>query len=525
MTPPKRSLLRLDVKDLGAGRSTPTRAPGPGRRALAHRFLRRRVLGHFGLASVAAGVALAAYALINAPSASTSEPFDAAQRAVAVVPSPSPTPRPDPAADATATVLASLDLRAHHGAPLGDDSTAAAPVRDSSPAESEPAAAESKAAAEPKAAVDADYAWVTATVKKRDTLSRIFERHGLRINDAYAVVELDAAAPLRSIRPGQKIQLAMDDRGGGALAALRYGLGEFTTLHIAAEDDRFTAEVITRTPEIRLRGAKAVIQTSLLRAAKRAGIEFETIYDLAQLFDWQIDFAREIQRGDQFAVIFEERYVDGEKVGNGDIIAAELIASGRRLRAVRHVDEHGRRAYYAPNGDGIERSFLRSPVKFGRVTSNFTHKRFHPILKKWRAHRGVDYGVAHGTEVRSTGDGVVTLAGNRTGYGKTVTVRHGAKYTTLYAHLRGFATGIKTGARVKQGDVIGYVGSTGWATGAHLHYEFRVGGVHRNPLTVELPSSDPIAERYKPAFLTRADAWVAKLAHIGSPLAQLDIAH
>ena len=513
MTPPKRSLLRLDLKDLGAARSTPARAPGPGRHALAHRFLRRRVLGHFGLASVAAGVALGAYALINAPSASTSEPFDAAQRAVAVVPSPSPspTPRPDPAADTTATVLASLDLRAHHGTPPGDDSTAAAPVRDSSPAEAKPAA-------------NADYAWVTATVKKRDTLSRIFERHGLRINDAYAVVELDDAAPLRSIRPGQKIQLAMDDRGG-ALAALRYGLGEFTTLHIAAEDGRFTAEVITRTPEIRLRGAKAVIQTSLLRAAKRAGIGFETIYDLAQLFDWQIDFAREIQRGDQFAVIFEERYVDGEKVGNGDIIAAELIASGRRLRAVRHVDEHGRRAYYAPNGDGIERSFLRSPVKFGRITSNFTHKRFHPILKKWRAHRGVDYGVARGTEVRSTGDGVVTLAGNRTGYGKTVTVRHGAKYTTLYAHLRGFAKGIKTGARVKQGDVIGYVGSTGWATGAHLHYEFRVGGVHRNPLTVELPSSDPIAERYKPAFLTRADAWVAKLAHIGSPLAQLDIAH
>jgi len=271
------------------------------------------------------------------------------------------------------------------------------------------------------------------------------------------------------------------------------------------------ADTVTRAPDIRLRAGKGVIHSSLLAAAKRAGLDFETTYAFAHLFDWQVDFAREIRAGDRFSLLFEAHYLDGEKIGNGDIVAAELVVSGRRLQAVRHIDEHGRRAYYAPNGDGIQRSFLRSPVEFGRVTSTFSHKRFHPILKKWRPHRGVDYGAPRGTPIRATGDGVVTSARRRYGYGKTVIIRHGEKYTTLYAHLHTYADGIQAGARVAQGDVIGTVGATGWATGPHLHYEFRVSGVHQNPLTVELPKSEPIAARYKAAFVAEAAKWVARL--------------
>ena len=287
------------------------------------------------------------------------------------------------------------------------------------------------------------------------------------------------------------------------------------------------AETITRTPEIRVRSGKATIWTNLLDAAKGVGMEFETVYALAQLFGWQVDFAREIRGGDQFSVLYEELYLDNRKVGNGDILAAELIISNRRLRAVRHVDARGRSTHYAPNGDGIQRSFLRSPLKFARVTSRFSHKRFHPIFKKWRAHRGVDYGAPRGTPVLSTGDGVVTMARRDHGYGKTIRIRHGGKYTTLYAHLNGFATGMKSGVRVQQGEVIGYVGSSGWATGPHLHYEFRVDGVHRNPLTVKLPKSAPIARQHLREFLAHAGEWVARLEQIGTvpaPVAEIDVA-
>ena len=171
---------------------------------------------------------------------------------------------------------------------------------------------------------------------------------------------------------------------------------------------------------------------------------------------------------------------------------------------MRHIDNRGRAVYYTPDGRGLRSSFLRSPLKFARVTSKFSKRRLHPILKKWRAHKGVDYGAPTGTPVRVTGDGVVIDARARTGYGNTITIRHGAKYTTLYAHLHKFARGMRNGARVKQGDVIGYVGSTGWSTGPHLHYEFRIDGVHRNPLTVQLPRSASIASADKPRFIESA---------------------
>lgn len=501
-------MLRLDLKDLTPRPSTP-------------------VFSHLGLASVTAGALLLTYALINAPSASTTEAPGINTPEITGREITGHAPRAEsPETESTESIVVAglgppgAQPTGSRGEFTGHDDSPTTP--DAATTQTRPQAPD----ASPKPAAGNDgvnFAWTTATVKRQDTLSRIFKRHGVKVKDAYAAVKLEDAALLGKIRPGDEIQLAAD--GSGALAALRYRLNALSTLHIAREDGRLRAEVITRTPEIRLRDEKAIIWSSLLDAAKDTGIDFETVYDLAQLFSWQVDFAREIKSGDQFTVIFEELYLDNEKVGNGDIFAAELIISNRRLRAVRHVDAHGRSTYYAPNGDGIQRSFLRSPLKFGRVTSRFSHKRFHPIFKQWRAHRGVDYGAPKGTPVRSTGDGVVTLAGRNHGYGNTIMIRHGGKYTTLYAHLSRLAGRMKSGVRVRQGEVIGYVGDTGWATGAHLHYEFRVNGIHRNPLTAKLPKSDPIGHEHQQEFLARAAEWVARLDQISAiPVAQIDAA-
>lgn len=455
-------MQQLDLKDLTWRQSTPILRP------------LLRILRHVTLVSITVGALLTTYFMLKAPA---------------------------PSAEALATP---------------------APVASSAPPV-QSAAAPVAALPEPVSPqpAESNRQWLTATVEPRDTLSDIFKRHGIKVEHAYAAAKLKEAAILRKIRPGQKIQLAMNDDGG--LAALRYSLDTFTTLRIVRENEQMRAAVVTRTPEVRVRSAKAAIWSSLLGAARGIDIDFDTIYDFARLFGWQVDFNKEIQPGDQFSVIFQELYLDGKKVGNGDILAAELITAKGRLRAIHHRDAHDHITHYAPNGDGIQRSFLRSPIKFGQVTSNFSHRRFHPILKKWRPHRGVDYGAPTGTPVLATGDGVVTLAGRKRGYGKTITIRHGFGYTTLYAHLNGYATGVKSGARVKQGEVIGYVGSTGWSTGPHLHYEFRVNGVHRNPLTVTLPKSAPIDSEYRQEFLTQAAYWSAELDEIGATsLAEID---
>lgn len=358
-----------------------------------------------------------------------------------------------------------------------------------------------------------DNAWRMAKVQPGDTLSILFERHGLDVQDAYQVAELEAAAALSKIKPGEVIRLAANADGG--LATLRYRADALTTLQVVRADDALHAELIQHTPRTEVRSAKISIWTNLFDSAQTAGIDYRVIYELARIFQWQVDFNKEIRVGDQLSLIFEEQYLDGTRVGHGNILAAELRTAKHHLRAVRHVDENGRAAYYAPNGDGLERSmFLRSPLKFSRVTSHFSHRRFHPIHKKWMPHRGVDYGAPRGTPVHATADGVVKRAAKLRGYGRTVELRHGNTHTTLYAHLHRFGKGVKRGRNVQQGDIIGYVGSTGWATGPHLHYEFRENGKHKNPLTVKLQKTEPIADAAKPQFLARAADLTARLDEI-----------
>ncbi len=366
--------------------------------------------------------------------------------------------------------------------------------------------------------------WKTEKVRKNDTLSQIFNRLDLSSREAYALVNIKEAAALNRIRPGQEIKvttLAAKAKGQqDLLQFLHYKIDQYNTLVITNSDQGYQVLVETREPVLRFRTVKATIWSSLMDTANTEDVPTEVVYSLAAIFGWQVDFAKDIQSGDQFSVIFEEFFLDDKKVGNGDVIAAELITGSKRLRAVRHVDEDNRVSYYAPDGDGIQGSFLRTPLKFGRVTSKFTNKRYHPILKKWRAHKGVDYGAPMKTPILATGDGVVRFAGSKKGYGRTLILRHGGKYETVYAHMNHFKNGVRSGSRVKQGDVIGYVGKTGWTTGPHLHYEFRVNGLHMNPLTVALPKSAPIDDRYRKQFQQQAETWVAQLEEVSRlPLA------
>jgi len=356
--------------------------------------------------------------------------------------------------------------------------------------------------------------WVTEKVTRNDTLSQIFNRLGLRSREAYALVRYPEAMPLTKIRPGDEISVTRTRTGDNKLfrlEKLQFKFGRFKTLLVSSVEDGYQIDQEIKKPQISVRTVSARIKDSLLGSAKAAKIPYNVVYKLASIFGWQIDFAKDIHKGDSYTVVYEELILDNEVVGAGQIIAARLNTGGKALQAIRHLDEDNRVTYYAPDGGGIKGSFLRTPIKFARVTSKFTNKRFHPVLKSWKAHNGVDYGAPMKTPILATGDGAVRFVGNKNGYGNVVILRHGEKYETLYAHMNHFKKGLKSGDRVKQGDVIGYVGKTGLATGPHLHYEFRVNGRHMNPLTIELPKSASIASNYRSEFKKEAGHWVSHL--------------
>jgi murein DD-endopeptidase MepM/ murein hydrolase activator NlpD len=233
--------------------------------------------------------------------------------------------------------------------------------------------------------------------------------------------------------------------------------------------------------------------------------------NVAGIFAWDVDFVLDIRVGDNFYVLYEEIWQDGEYVTDGEIVAAEFNNNGRSHRAIRFIDEGGRSDYFTPEGLSVRKAFMRAPVDFTRISSNFNPRRRHPILNTIRAHRGVDYAAPRGTPIKASGDGKVIFRGTKSGYGKTVILQHGGNITTLYAHMSNFAAKAKLGSRVVQGQTIGFVGATGLATANHLHYEYRVNGVHRNPRTVPLPKADPIADRYRDEFLAASQPIIEEL--------------
>jgi murein DD-endopeptidase MepM/ murein hydrolase activator NlpD len=340
-------------------------------------------------------------------------------------------------------------------------------------------------------------------VKRGDTLEILFRRNGLSLTDLAAMVALpDASAALKLLKPGDRLEIAHRD---GQIVSLRREIDEIKLLSIAREESGFAANTIEREVDIQVTSAHGEIQSSLFEAGSAAGISDRTTMDMAGIFEWDIDFIQDVRDGDTFTVIYEELWRDGVKLRDGQIVAAEFVNQGKVFRAARFTDASGRAGYYTPDGRSVRKAFIRAPLTFTRISSNFNPSRRHPVLNTIRAHRGVDYAAPTGTPIRAAGDGKVLFRGSEGGYGNTIILQHGGNITTLYGHLSRFS-GARAGARVTQGDVIGYVGSSGLATGPHLHYEYRVNGVHRNPRTVPLPPADPIAAEEQAAFRAATEA-------------------
>jgi murein DD-endopeptidase MepM/ murein hydrolase activator NlpD len=300
------------------------------------------------------------------------------------------------------------------------------------------------------------------------------------------------------LRPGSIVQAQTAD--DGSLLSMRLIATRDTVVGVDRDGEAYRpfeqAGTLVRQTQMK----SGEIRSSLFAATDAAGVPDNVAIQLADIFGGDVDFHRDLRKGDSFSVVYEIHYLNGRPVYSGRVLAAEFVNNKRTLRAVWFdEDGDGRGGYYTPEGKNMRKAFLRSPLEFSRVTSGFA-MRFHPILQQWRAHKGVDYGAPNGTRVRATGDAVVEFAGRQGGYGNVVILRHNGSYSTTYGHLSGFAPGIKKGARVGQADVIGYVGQTGWATGPHLHYEFRVNNEHRNPLTIALPAALPVAAGKLAAF-------------------------
>ena len=346
-----------------------------------------------------------------------------------------------------------------------------------------------------------EYDKLTLTIRSGDTLDQLFRKHKLDIGQLITISRLDMAKQqLRKIKPGDVFEITHDD---GELISLYSELTLTSALQVERAADGFTASIVDRPIETRKRMAYGVIESSLYESATGAGLSDKVIMNIAGIFAWDVDFVLDIRSGDNFYVQFEEIWQDGEFVTDGEIVAAEFNNNGRTYQAIRFVDDDGRTDYFTPNGDSVRKAFLRAPVDF-RVSSPFNPRRLHPVLKTVRPHRGVDYAAPSGTPIKAAGDGKVIFRGVKSGYGNVVILQHGGNITTLYAHMSRFASKARVGARVRQGQTIGYVGATGLVTSAHLHYEYRLNGVHRNPRTVKLPQADPIADKYRERFLATA---------------------
>jgi len=351
--------------------------------------------------------------------------------------------------------------------------------------------------------------WESDDIKPGDNLSVLFSRHNLSAVD---VIELAAAAPKEALklRPGQTLHWVRSQDNHIQQFQIEISpLARYTF----TRDDQGTLQyqLEERHADYRPRYASATIDNSLFVDGTRAGIPEQVLIELANIFGWDIDFALDIRKGDSFSLIYDEVFLDGDKIGNGNILIARFHNRGRELTAIRFEDQKGNGSYYTPDGQSMRKEFLRNPIDFFRISSRFNLNRRHPVLNKIRAHKGTDYAAPVGTPIKAAGDGKIIYAGYSRSFGNHVVIQHGARYQTLYAHMSKFNRNTRSGRYVKQGQVIGYVGMTGLATGPHLHYEFRVDGVHRDSLKVKLPKADAIPKTEQAAFRRKSDSMVSWL--------------
>lgn len=347
-------------------------------------------------------------------------------------------------------------------------------------------------------------------VAKGDTLSTLFEKVGLPASAVHEILASDKQAKQFSqLKHGQKLEFEVSP--DGQLKNLHSQVSDLETISLSKTAKGYAFRRVTTLPTVRSAYVHGAITSSLSASGQRAGLPHSLTMDMAKVFGYDIDFAQDIRPGDQFEVIYEQKVVNGKTVGTGNILSARFTNRGKTFTAVRYTNKQGTSNYYTADGNSMRKAFIRTPVDFARISSRFSAGRKHPILNKIRAHKGVDYAAPRGTPIKATGDGKVLLAGRRGGYGNTIIIQHGNTYRTLYGHMQGFAKGVKTGGSVKQGQVIGYIGTTGLSTGPHLHYEFQVNGVHVDPLGQKLPMSDPIAKAERTRFLQQSQPLMARM--------------
>lgn len=352
-------------------------------------------------------------------------------------------------------------------------------------------------------------ATIEVIVSRNDTLDRIFRRLKLDLADLASLRGLPGIkAGLDRLRPGEALTLLHRD---GSLFGFERQLSPSERLKVTREDDGFKADVLENPLEIRERTIRGVIDSSLFEAVTTAGAHDQTAVALAELFGWDIDFVLDIQPGDSFIVTYEEIEQDGEYVKDGPILAASFVNQGKEYQAVRYTDPDGGMRYYTPEGKSVYKAFLRAPLQFTRVSSRFNMSRRHPILNTIRAHKGVDYAAPTGTPVRAAGDGRVRFVGVKGGYGNVLEIDHGRGIVTRYGHLSRFVKGTRVGQRVSQGSVVAYVGMSGLATGPHLHYEYQVNGVFKNPQSIKVAEVKSIDPRWMEDFRTKSGPLLASL--------------
>lgn len=357
--------------------------------------------------------------------------------------------------------------------------------------------------------------WSSVRIEPGETLSTVFETEGLDTAQWMSILELGPdARQLKRIKAGDTLEIR---KSGDDLLELRYELDDLRTLHVERVGDHFEANTLTADLARSTRTITGTIDSSLFIAGQKAGLPVRMVMELAELFRYDIDFALDLRDGDRFTVVMEELYKDGVKLRDGDMLAAEFVNQGKVHRAVRFKDGEGRSAFYTPDGQSLRKAFFRTPLDVVRVSSPFNLRRRHPILNTIRAHKGVDYAAGSGTPIKATGDGKVAFMGNKGGYGRVVILQHGQQYETLYAHMSRFRAGLRAGTKVKQGQVIGYVGASGLATAPHLHYEFRVNGVHKNPVNIVMPRANPIPRAQLARFQSQIVPLIAQIETARAP--------
>ncbi|WP_328188867.1 OapA family protein [Marinobacter sp. OP 3.4] len=394
--------------------------------------------------------------------------------------------------------------------------------RENGEAPSSPDQATAAAPEQPAPPAEPALEWTEMDVESGDTLSTLFNEAGFNDGLMLSVIHGDGdAEKLQHLYVGET--LAFGTSPDGELEKVRLERNRLESLVIERTDDGYAGEIVMREPEPRVAFASGEIEGSLYLAGKEAGLDDRITMELAGIYGWDIDFVYDVRKGDTFEVVYEELYLDDEKIDNGKIIAARFVNRGREVIALHYTDSNGESDYYTPDGDSMRKAFLRTPIN-ARVSSPFNLQRRHPVLDVVRPHEGTDYAAPTGTPIKAAGDGRVSFAGWKGGYGRTVVLSHGDNITTLYAHMSKLGKGINSGTRVEQGQTIGYVGASGMVTGAHLHYEFRVNGVARNSRTIDLPEANPVPESEMARFKAATQQQIAQLNTLGEGFRQIAMA-